>query len=80
MWYIYVGETCLCECYDVALTSFPARRWKGGQNIKLEDSDHAPVYTSLLEIPSVSQHSTPSLSARYIPMVRGLQQTIGMKL
>ncbi|XP_068343558.1 DNA-(apurinic or apyrimidinic site) endonuclease 2 [Pyrus communis] len=51
-------------------------RWKGGQNIKLEGSDHAPVYTSLLEIPSVSQHSTPSLSARYIPMVRGLQQTI----
>ncbi|VVA09885.1 PREDICTED: DNA-(apurinic or [Prunus dulcis] len=51
-------------------------RWKGGQSIKLEGSDHAPVYTSLLEIPSVFQHSTPSLSARYIPMVRGLQQTL----
>ncbi|XP_048444618.1 DNA-(apurinic or apyrimidinic site) endonuclease 2-like [Pyrus x bretschneideri] len=68
------------ECY--ILTQFKrwkpgnSLRWKGGQNIKLEDSDHAPVYTSLLEIPSVSQHSTPSLSVRYIPMVGGLQQTM----
>ncbi|XP_004287812.1 PREDICTED: DNA-(apurinic or apyrimidinic site) lyase 2 isoform X1 [Fragaria vesca subsp. vesca] len=52
-------------------------RWKGGQRtIKLEGSDHAPVYTSLLEMPSICQHSTPRLSARYIPMVRGLQQTL----
>ncbi|XP_061999374.1 DNA-(apurinic or apyrimidinic site) endonuclease 2 [Rosa rugosa] len=52
-------------------------RWKGGQrSIKLEGSDHAPVYTSLLELPNICQHSTPRLSARYIPMVRGLQQTL----
>uniref|UniRef100_A0A2N9ICZ6 DNA-(apurinic or apyrimidinic site) endonuclease 2 n=1 Tax=Fagus sylvatica TaxID=28930 RepID=A0A2N9ICZ6_FAGSY len=51
-------------------------RWKGGRNIKLEGSDHAPVLIRLLEIPDISQHSTPTLSARYIPMIRGLQQTL----
>ncbi|MBA0686613.1 hypothetical protein Goari_014207 [Gossypium aridum] len=53
-----------------------ATRWKGGWNIKLEGSDHAPVYTCLREIPDVSEHSTPSLAARYLPMVHGLQQTL----
>ncbi|XP_061354902.1 DNA-(apurinic or apyrimidinic site) endonuclease 2 isoform X3 [Gastrolobium bilobum] len=51
-------------------------RWKGGRSIKLEGSDHAPVFTTLLEIPEVSLHSTPSLSARYVPMVHGIQQTL----
>ncbi|CAL5324273.1 unnamed protein product [Camellia sinensis] len=51
-------------------------RWKGGRNIKLEGSDHVPVYMSLVEIPDILQHSTPSLSARYAPEVRGFQQTI----
>ncbi|KAL6959945.1 DNA-(apurinic or apyrimidinic site) lyase [Sarracenia purpurea var. burkii] len=51
-------------------------RWKGGRNIKLEGSDHVPVYMSLVEIPDVMQHTTPSLSARYAPEVRGFQQTI----
>ncbi|XP_062102577.1 DNA-(apurinic or apyrimidinic site) endonuclease 2 isoform X2 [Humulus lupulus] len=51
-------------------------RWKGGQRIKLEGSDHAPVYTSLLQLPNIPKHSTPSLSARYIPMVYGIQQTL----
>ncbi|PSS00476.1 DNA-(apurinic or apyrimidinic site) lyase [Actinidia chinensis var. chinensis] len=51
-------------------------RWKGGRNIKLEGSDHVPVYMSLVEIPDIVQHSTPSLSARYAPEVRGFQQTI----
>ncbi|XVE87434.1 hypothetical protein DITRI_Ditri18aG0117000 [Diplodiscus trichospermus] len=53
-----------------------APRWKGGWNIKLEGSDHAPVYTSLVDIPDVPQHSTPSLAARYLPMIHGLQQTL----
>ncbi|OMO57044.1 Exodeoxyribonuclease III xth [Corchorus capsularis] len=53
-----------------------APRWNGGWNIKLEGSDHAPVYTSLAEIPDVSEHSTPSLAARYLPMIHGLQQTL----
>ncbi|XWS33863.1 hypothetical protein CRYUN_Cryun22dG0119500 [Craigia yunnanensis] len=53
-----------------------APSWKGGWNSKLEGSDHAPVYTSLVEIPDVSQHSTPSLAARYLPMIHGLQQTL----
>lgn len=53
-------------------------RWKGGQRIKLEGSDHAPVYTSLRQIPSVPPHNTPSLSCRYIPMVYGVQQTLGI--
>ncbi|XP_059438013.1 DNA-(apurinic or apyrimidinic site) endonuclease 2 isoform X2 [Corylus avellana] len=51
-------------------------RWKGGRSIKLEGSDHAPVFTRLLEIPDISEHSTPSLSARYIPMIHGVQQTL----
>ncbi|XP_048335908.1 DNA-(apurinic or apyrimidinic site) endonuclease 2 isoform X3 [Ziziphus jujuba] len=51
-------------------------RWKGGQRIKLEGSDHAPVYTSLLQIPSIPPHSTPTSSARYIPMIYGIQQTL----
>ncbi|KAF3440299.1 hypothetical protein FNV43_RR18583 [Rhamnella rubrinervis] len=51
-------------------------RWNGGPRIKLQGSDHAPVYASLLQIPSISQHSTPPLSARYIPMIYGIQQTL----
>ncbi|XP_023517127.1 DNA-(apurinic or apyrimidinic site) lyase 2 [Cucurbita pepo subsp. pepo] len=51
-------------------------RWKGEQTVKLEGSDHAPVYASLLEIPDTPQHSTPSLSARYNPKIHGLQQTL----
>ncbi|XP_059623496.1 DNA-(apurinic or apyrimidinic site) endonuclease 2 isoform X2 [Cornus florida] len=51
-------------------------RWKDGRSIKLEGSDHIPVYMSLVEIPDILQHSTPSLSARYAPEVRGIQQTI----
>lgn len=33
---------------------------------------------SLMDIPDVAQHSTPSLSARYVPTVHGFQQTIGV--
>ncbi|XP_044470054.1 DNA-(apurinic or apyrimidinic site) endonuclease 2 isoform X2 [Mangifera indica] len=50
--------------------------WKGGMNIKLEGSDHAPVYTSFGEVPVIPEHSTPSLASRYLPMIRGLQQTL----
>ncbi|XP_022133214.1 DNA-(apurinic or apyrimidinic site) lyase 2 isoform X2 [Momordica charantia] len=53
-----------------------SNRWKGERTFKLEGSDHAPVYASLLEIPDTPQHSTPSLSARYNPMIHGLQQTL----
>ncbi|KAF5184149.1 DNA-(apurinic or apyrimidinic site) lyase [Thalictrum thalictroides] len=52
-------------------------RWKGGRNIKLEGSDHAPVYACLQDIPDLLEHNTPSLAARYVPKVRGVQQTIG---
>ncbi|KAA8547503.1 hypothetical protein F0562_003932 [Nyssa sinensis] len=51
-------------------------RWKGGKRIKVEGSDHVPVYMSLVKIPDILQHNTPSLSARYAPEVHGLQQTI----
>lgn len=50
---------------------------KGGKSVKLEGSDHAPVILTLMEIPEVSLHSTPSLSARYVPMIHGVQQTLG---
>ncbi|GLT82644.1 hypothetical protein SLE2022_010030 [Rubroshorea leprosula] len=53
-----------------------APRWKGGWNIKLEGSDHVPVYTSLVEIADVEEHSSPSLAARYLPMIHGQQQTL----
>ncbi|XP_027921654.1 DNA-(apurinic or apyrimidinic site) lyase 2 isoform X2 [Vigna unguiculata] len=53
-----------------------AHRWKEGRSIKLEGSDHAPVFMSLHEISEVALHSTPSLSARYVPMVHGIQQTL----
>ncbi|KAK7360190.1 hypothetical protein VNO77_02172 [Canavalia gladiata] len=53
-----------------------AHRWKGGWSRKLEGSDHAPVFMTLNEIPEVPLHSTPSLSARYDPMVHGIQQTL----
>ncbi|CAM8905176.1 unnamed protein product [Rhodiola kirilowii] len=51
-------------------------RWRGGRNTKLEGSDHAPVFMKLMEIPEIYCHNTPRLSSRYVPGVRGLQQTI----
>lgn len=57
-------------------SALSAHRWKGGRSIKLEGSDHAPVFMTLNEIPEIFLHSTPSLSARYISMVHGLQQTL----
>ncbi|PIN08901.1 DNA-(apurinic or apyrimidinic site) lyase [Handroanthus impetiginosus] len=70
------------EC-DI-LTQF--KRWKPGstprhkdmkgRNGKLEGSDHVPVYMSLVEIPNIQQHNTPSLSTRYCPQVYGCQQTL----
>lgn len=76
--HLHVSDLCLFEVKDIISIYFTTVRWKGGQRIKLEGSDHAPVYTSLLQIPSISQHSTPALSARYIPMISGIQQTLGM--
>ncbi|KAH9611583.1 hypothetical protein KSS87_004440 [Heliosperma pusillum] len=51
-------------------------RWKGGRVTKLEGSDHVPVFVTLNDIPGTQLHSTPALSARYIPEIRGCQQTI----
>lgn len=51
-------------------------RWKGGRATKLEGSDHVPVFFTLKEIPDIQIHSTPPLSARYMPEIRGSQQTI----
>ncbi|KAL3844984.1 hypothetical protein ACJIZ3_002387 [Penstemon smallii] len=53
-----------------------APRRKGGKNVKLEGSDHVPVYMSLMEIPNIQEHNTPSLSTRYCPQVYGCQQTL----
>ncbi|KAK4393866.1 DNA-(apurinic or apyrimidinic site) lyase 2 [Sesamum angolense] len=62
------------------------KRWKpgdtprhkdiNGRAVKLEGSDHVPVYVSLVEIPNIQQHNTPSLSTRYCPQVYGCQQTL----
>ncbi|KMT09608.1 hypothetical protein BVRB_6g130610 isoform B [Beta vulgaris subsp. vulgaris] len=51
-------------------------RWKGGRATKLEGSDHVPVFVTLKEISDIQTHSTPPLSARYMPEIRGTQQTI----
>ncbi|KAL0905329.1 hypothetical protein M5K25_023741 [Dendrobium thyrsiflorum] len=51
-------------------------KWLGGRSIKLEGSDHVPVYIILNDIPNLLEHSTPPLSVRYIPEVHGWQQTI----
>ncbi|XP_073122388.1 DNA-(apurinic or apyrimidinic site) endonuclease 2 [Henckelia pumila] len=51
-------------------------RWKAGSNVKLEGSDHVPVYICLMEIPNVPLHNTPSLSSRYCPEVYGFQKTL----
>lgn len=61
----------------VSLSLFLICRWKGGWSTKLEGSDHAPVYVCLEGIVDVPQHDTPSISARYFPTIRGIQQTIG---
>lgn len=53
-------------------------RWRGGRNIKLEGSDHVPVHVILRDIPDLPLHNTPSLAVRYIPEVRGWQQSIGV--
>ncbi|OVA19651.1 Exodeoxyribonuclease III xth [Macleaya cordata] len=55
-------------------------RWKGGRSIKLEGSDHVPVYVILSELPDLPEHSTPSLAARYVPRIHGFQQTIATLL
>ncbi|KAL6551986.1 hypothetical protein OROGR_008140 [Orobanche gracilis] len=62
------------------------KRWKPGNTprhkdikgrIQLKGSDHVPVYISLIGIPDIQQHNTPSLSTRYCPEVYGRQQTVG---
>uniref|UniRef100_A0A0D9XG28 DNA-(apurinic or apyrimidinic site) endonuclease 2 n=1 Tax=Leersia perrieri TaxID=77586 RepID=A0A0D9XG28_9ORYZ len=50
--------------------------WKGGRSSKLEGSDHIPVYLVLNEIPQLPAHNTPSTAARYLPEIRGWQQSI----
>ncbi|KAG6775698.1 hypothetical protein POTOM_019188 [Populus tomentosa] len=56
-------------------------RWKGGWGIRLEGSDHAPVYTSLEES-MISPHIALRLYLPdiYLPMIHGVQQTLGMTI
>ncbi|KAG0494138.1 hypothetical protein HPP92_005132 [Vanilla planifolia] len=51
-------------------------KWNGGRSIKLEGSDHVPVYMTLNGIPDLPLHSTPPLAVRYVPEVHGWQQSI----
>ncbi|RCV12686.1 hypothetical protein SETIT_2G288800v2 [Setaria italica] len=51
-------------------------KWKGGRSSKLEGSDHIPVYILLKEIPELPVHNIPPSAARYLPEVRGRQQSI----
>ncbi|XP_010531085.1 PREDICTED: DNA-(apurinic or apyrimidinic site) lyase 2 [Tarenaya hassleriana] len=52
------------------------KRWKGGGGMKLEGSDHVPVFTTFDDLPDTPQHSTPSLASRYLPVIYGFQQTL----
>jgi hypothetical protein len=56
---------CLHAANTIAFFTW-LHRWKGGWGIRLEGSDHAPVYTSLEEIHDIPTHSTLPLSARYL--------------
>ncbi|WVZ65689.1 hypothetical protein U9M48_015009 [Paspalum notatum var. saurae] len=51
-------------------------KWKGGRISKLEGSDHIPVYIILKDIPELPIHNVPPSAARYLPEVRGRQQSI----
>ncbi|KAF7066935.1 hypothetical protein CFC21_072856 [Triticum aestivum] len=51
-------------------------KWKGGRSSKLEGSDHIPVYMILNGIPELPAHNTPPSAARYLPEIRGRQQSI----
>ncbi|KAG8050425.1 hypothetical protein GUJ93_ZPchr0009g1040 [Zizania palustris] len=55
-------------------------KWKGGRSSRLEGSDHIPVYIILNEIPILPVHNTPSSAARYLPEIRGRQQSIVYKV
>lgn len=51
---------------------------RGGERYeKLEGSDHAPVYVQLKTQPPLDQHDVPPLAARFMPELRGRQQSIG---
>ncbi|KAJ3692787.1 hypothetical protein LUZ60_011882 [Juncus effusus] len=81
------GPHCIFDCHvercDI-LTQFKRgnsnsdalSKWNGGRSNKLEGSDHIPVYIKLINIPDLPIHNTPLLAMRYIPEVRGFQQTI----
>ncbi|KAG6554008.1 hypothetical protein Mapa_004925 [Marchantia paleacea] len=51
-------------------------RWHGGRSLKLEGSDHAPVYVLLREQRQVEPHDVPPLAARFFPELRGRQQDL----
>lgn len=72
---------CHVEGSDIMIqflrgNSVGSAKWHGGRSIKLEGSDHIPVYMILNDLPNLPVHSTPPLAVRYIPEVRGWQQTI----
>ncbi|KAH9307712.1 hypothetical protein KI387_035623, partial [Taxus chinensis] len=57
-----------------------APKWHGGRSLKLEGSDHAPVYIKFREMPDVAVHNVPAFAARYMPEVSGRQQSIASLL
>eukprot|EP00267_Zea_mays_P025583 XP_008652999.1 DNA-(apurinic or apyrimidinic site) lyase 2 isoform X2 [Zea mays] len=61
--------------FDAFRSKHP-ERWKGGRSSKLEGSDHIPVYILLKEIPELPVHNIPPSAARYLPEIRGRQQSI----
>lgn len=72
-------QVTTCFICFFLFSNYAVCRWRGGRKIKLEGSDHVPVYVILRDVPDLPTHSTPSIAVRYIPEVRGWQQSIGEK-
>ncbi|KAL3685995.1 hypothetical protein R1sor_004017 [Riccia sorocarpa] len=51
-------------------------RWHGGRTLKLEGSDHVPVFVELKRQSELEAHEVPSLAARFMPELRGRQQDL----
>ncbi|XP_002964512.2 DNA-(apurinic or apyrimidinic site) lyase 2 [Selaginella moellendorffii] len=64
----------LLEFKRAKLDTLP--RWSGGRSLKLDGSDHAPVILQLKHLPSIPPHEAPQLAARFMPELRGRQQSI----
>ncbi|KAL6846698.1 hypothetical protein ACP4OV_024146 [Aristida adscensionis] len=79
--HILISGACFHHCdsmedHSIFYCHVEECEWQGGRSIKLEGSDHIPVYILLKEIPELPAHNIPPSAARYLPEIRGRQQSI----